>query len=52
MQLSEPQMKRQSLYESSLFFVQGMLAQGIITALEFAKAKAYLQEKYSPIIRH
>lgn len=52
MQLSKYQMERQSLYESSLFFVQSMLTHGIITPSEFVKAKGFLEAKYCPVIRH
>ena len=52
MHLSDDQMTQQCQYESSLYFLDLMIPQGIITEEEYKVAKAYLRDKYKPVIHH
>ena len=52
MKLNDEQFRRQTFYETSLYFISSLLNQGLFSTSEFSQAKDYLMKKYKPIIEH
>lgn len=52
MMLDEDQMRRQTEYESALYFLKSMLEEGILTNSEYQREVALLETEIKPIIKH